>query len=268
LSGRVKVLAVAVAVAAVLLGVRVVRSRDNQCSGKGCTRVLFVGNSLTYVNDLPHTFAALAKSGGHHVATGMLAPGGWRFVDHLGSANTDKTIGDHRWNYVVLQDQSQQAATNSTRVSEMYPSAAKLASDVRISGAHPVLYLTFAWQAGWPDSGLPNYQSMQDQVDEGYSTIGKQLHVPVAPVGVAWNSIVNSQPGITLWQGDGVHPTVAGTYLAACVFYATIFHQSPIGLHFHDGLPADEVTQLQNSASTVALPRGSRSRVNKPNGTS
>src|ERR1700757_1536185 len=57
-------------------------------AGSACTRILFLGNSFTAVNDLPYMFAALAWSGGHRVDTGIQAPGGWTLVDHSTSPDT------------------------------------------------------------------------------------------------------------------------------------------------------------------------------------
>lgn len=54
---------------------------------------------------------------------------------------------------------------------------------------------------------------------------------------------------IDLWQDDGSHPTVAGTYLAACVFYGVIFGESPRGLSYHDGLTSNEAAYLQSVAA-------------------
>jgi hypothetical protein len=72
-------------------------------------------------------------------------------------------------------------------------------------------------------------------------------------VGDAWQTVVGQQPNAALWQGDGVHPTTEGTYLAACVFYASIFGRSPVGLGYDDGLPAPEAAMLQRVAAAVAL---------------
>ena len=74
--------------------------------GTTCTRVLFIGNSYTSVNDLPSTFARVAWAGGHRVETGALDNGGATLADHVGSPATATTIAGQSWNTVVLQDQS------------------------------------------------------------------------------------------------------------------------------------------------------------------
>src|SRR5437870_49387 len=78
------------------------------CAGaQSCTRVLFIGNSYTAVNDLPQTFAALASSGGHATQTAMLADGGTTLAQHVASPATSQQLGAAHWDFVVLQEQSQ-----------------------------------------------------------------------------------------------------------------------------------------------------------------
>jgi hypothetical protein len=221
--------------------------------GATCTRVLFIGDSYTSVNDLPDTFADLAWAGGHRVQTEALDEGGWTLEEHLAASETARTIDSEQWDDVVLQEQSQTPALAVDRTGIMYPAATKLVSLIRRQGAQPIFYLTFAHQDGWPDAGLPDYPSMQAAIDAGYLGIADQLGVPVAPVGAAWQNVVDeaSHPG--MWQSDGSHPSVSGTYLAACVFYATIFQRSPVGLGYNDGLPSGEAHTLQTAAANTVL---------------
>jgi hypothetical protein len=218
-----------------------------------CTRVLFIGHSYTYVNDLPTTFANLAWSAGDRVDAQTLASGGETLAGHVADAATASTIDAQTWNTVVLQDQSENPASAAYRQSEMYPAAMQLVALIRHAGEQPLLFLTWAHQSGWPEDGLPTYATMQAAVDQGYRGLSAELAVPVAPVGAAWQSVVSAQANPGLWQADGVHPTIAGTYLAACVFFATIFHASPVGLSYVDGLPASEAATLQRIAATTAL---------------
>jgi hypothetical protein len=75
-------------------------------------------------------------------------------------------------------------------------------------------------------------------------------------VGYLWSIVRQERPTLELWQADGSHPSVAGTYLAACVFYALIFRQSPEGLPGADGLSGADVRVLQQVAASVAADPG------------
>lgn len=209
-----------------------------------CVRVLFLGNSYTYVNDLPAVFGDLARGGGRNVETGMVAGGGETLADHAASADTAAAIVGSRWQFVVLQEQSLVPSIESARRSQMYPAARSLVGAIRTAGATPILLQTWAHRDGWAEQGL-DYARMQSAIDEGYATIGGELGVAVAPAGQAWQATLRQDPMIALWQEDGSHPSLAGTYLAACVVYVRVFGASPVGIPVTEGLPADVAAALQ-----------------------
>jgi hypothetical protein len=224
------------------------------CGGqRGCTSVLFLGNSYTSANDLPGTLAALAASGRHSVGTQTLAQGGETLAQHAASPADGTAITSGHWDYVVLQEQSEIPSLAGPAQAEMYPAATRLITMIRDAGGQPLLFLTWGHQDGWPQAGLGSYPAMQAALDQGYQNLSAAQHVPVAPVGWAWWTLLGHEPGAVLWQSDGSHPTTEGTYLAACVFYATIFHQSPVGLSDHDGLSDTEAARVQAAAATAVL---------------
>ena len=218
-----------------------------------CPRILFIGNSYTIVNDLPGMFTQLASSGGHRVETDIAAEGGWTLAQHAASSTTLEKLSATQWDDVVLQEQSQIPSVETARTGQMVPAARELVQKIRQAGAMPIFFLTWAHRDGWPENGLPDYQSMQLQIDSGYLSIAKELDAPVAPVGVAWLRATREHPEMVLWQEDGSHPTVQGTYLAACVFYAVIFRQSPEGLSYRAGLPDNIAQSIQTIAANTVL---------------
>ena len=234
-------------------------SAASGCTGsQSCTRVLFIGNSYTYVNDLPTMFASLAGSGGHAVETGLLAQGGWSLSNHLAAPVTAKTLTATPWNVVVLQEQSEIPSIESVRQSQMYPAARRLVQSIRAAGEKPLFFLTWGHRDGWPEEGIGGYAPIQTALDQGYVAIATELHAGIAPVGDAWSVAVERPATSALWQDDGNHPTVAGTYLAACVFYAAVFKQTPVGLSEHAGLSSDEAAMLQQIAAATVLPNRAR----------
>jgi hypothetical protein len=221
-------------------------------SGSGCTRVLFLGNSYTYVNDLPSTFAQLAQSGGMPVQVDMVANGGETLAQHAASGDDATKIASQNWTYVVLQEQSDTPAYDSAG-SYMYSPAKTLVDMARGVGASTMLFMTWAHRDGEPSAGLGSYESAQGGVDATYLALAGSLSVPVAPVGYTWLHVHMDHPEISLWQDDGSHPTAAGTYLAACVFYAAIFRRSPEGLGYHGGASGSEAQILQQEAARRVL---------------
>lgn len=218
-----------------------------------CLRILFIGNSYTYVNDLPDMFARLARAGGHRVETETAAQGGWTLSAHAGSAETLNKLKSSKWDIVVLQEQSDVPAVERARTATMYPAGRMLVRQIEEGGATPIFFLTWAHRDGLPEYGLSGYETTQSAISDGYLRIAQELGVPVAPVGDAWRMATGKDPGLELWQGDGIHPTEQGTYLAACVFYAAIFRQSPEGLSYLGRVPKKTASVLQTTAADVVL---------------
>ena len=229
---------------------RLAESPCSPLSRTPCVRVLFLGNSYTYVNDLPAVFRDLARAGGQNVETGMVANGGETLAQHAASSDSLGAIRGSSWQFVVLQEQSEIPALASAWRSQMFPAAEALVGSIRAVNATPILLETWAHRDGLPGDGL-DYAAMQVAVDDSYEGLGQDLGVMVVPAGQAWAAMLRVDPAITLWQDDGSHPSPAGTYLAACVLYARLFHASPVGISDTGGLSSALARTLQTVAGQL-----------------
>jgi hypothetical protein len=185
-------------------------------------RVLFIGNSYTYVNDLPRMLAALARAGNQRpVVHERETPGGCTLEKHWKDGKAAQKIAAGKWDYVVLQEQSSRPIVDRAR---MFEYAAKLDGAIKKRQARTLLFQTWARQ---------NAPQQQAALSKAYRDLGKELKARVAPVGMAWERALKADPKRALHSADKSHPGKAGTYLTACVFYATLFGKSP------EGLPGD-----------------------------
>jgi hypothetical protein len=229
-------------------------------SGAGCSparsdvscSVLFLGNSYTAANNLPGVFSELAASSGLTVVAHARAPGGTTLADHVAASDTAAMFASDTLNVVVMQEQSQIPASPDLVATNMLPAATELTGRARRVGAEPLLLETWARREGWPEIGITTYADMQTAINGSYAGVGKTLRAGVAPVGEAWARSLANPALPDLWQADGSHPTVAGTYLAACVLFATIFDRSPQGLAYHEGISSEAAAELQAAAWAVA----------------
>jgi hypothetical protein len=192
------------------------------------TRVLFIGNSYTFFNNMPEMFATLARASHYPVEIRMLAHGGWSLKDHWENAEALQALHETHWDYVVLQEQSNLGVplylNGEPRVaadSVFRPYAEKFAAEIHHASAVPIISLTWARQASPQDQMALNYFSF---------AAAKLTGSVVAPIGLAWERVRREQPHVQLFSPDGSHPSREGSYLVACTLFATIFHRSPEGL--------------------------------------
>lgn len=183
-------------------------------------RVLFIGNSYTYVNDLPWLTQQLAQSAKETrtLETEMVVVAGATLKTHWKGGKALRLLKAKRWNYVVLQEQSTLPITNPK---EMYKYASLFDAKIKRVNSQTVFYLTWAKQ---------NQPETQQILTDSYMTIAKELKAKVAPVGIAWQKVQQANPKLNLYNPDQSHPSPIGSYVAACVFYTTILQMSPVGL--------------------------------------
>lgn len=229
------------------------QARPPRCTAaitdRGCVRVLFIGNSYTFVNNLPGTFVQIAESMGRGVYADMVAPGGATLADHLKSDETMALIRTGHWTYVVLQEQSLMPVTTLSRNTTMYPAARQLVDVIRKTGAEPVLYQTWGRERGWPEGQIADFATMQDSLTSGYRQLASELGVNVVPVGEAWRIVARERRDIPLWQADGSHPTVQGTLLAAHTFAAVLLRETARARSVTTTVPEYQATVLQRAAA-------------------
>jgi hypothetical protein len=202
-------------------------------------RVLFIGNSLTYVNSLPSMVQEFAAHdpGATPIYDYEYAPGGAWLYQAAASATLWRLLTGHRWNAVVLQEDSH--VTDKSGYASMYsvPAARQLDDLIGMSRARPVVYETWGYRNGnIALSPSDSYPLMQARAQQAALTLRTALRAELAPVGYAWSEALRLDPSADLWQADNVHPSPLGTYLAAAVFYDVLTGRDPISSHYDAGL--------------------------------
>jgi hypothetical protein len=185
------------------------------------SRVLFVGNSYTAVNGgIDKQHEGLDPS----IETLRIDVAGATLENHWMDGNALQTIHRGGWAYVILQEQSQTPILNQKK---FFDYASYFDAEITSSGAKTILLMT--WER--PDSARSGVTAAN--LANAYTTLGKALTARVAPAGSAFVRSLREKPSLVLYSQDG-HPTMYGTYLAACVLYATVFGTSPVGNPYSD----------------------------------
>jgi hypothetical protein len=178
-------------------------------------RILFIGNSFTARNDLPGLLTQLT---GGTIQTQLIQRGGASLRMHLNKGDAAAAMREEKFDYVVLQEQSTLPIKNPTR---MHESVREFDQLIRAAGAKTVLYMTWSRLGAAADA--------QQRIANAYGAIGKELSAIVVPVGLAWRAFLATHKSPVLHDPDLSHPTLAGSYLAACTFHATLFGDAPPG---------------------------------------
>ncbi|MCZ6836817.1 MAG: hypothetical protein O7G85_13660 [Planctomycetota bacterium] len=201
----------------VLTGQSLATSRDDPI------RVLFIGNSYTYFNNLPAMLEAIAEADDDSpiIETRMIAPGGMTLVHHWKQGDALEAINEGDWDFVVLQSQStfgeRHMIDGKPRVmgfKTFHESARKFGKAIKAAGATPVFYQQ--WRRR--ESPLKDFQV----ISFAHHSIALELDAKVAPVGFAFELIRKEHPELSLYISDGSHPSPTGSLVAALVFYSTI----------------------------------------------
>lgn len=222
------------------------------------THILFVGNSYFYYNDSLHNHvermaiaAGLFEEGGLEYKSATI--GGADLFDH----NIDHLLDpknlrvDQPFEVVIMQGGSA-APLSKARRKRFAETAALYAGKVRTAGGEPVLYMTHAYVAPHPRAR----KDMIEDISSLYIETGNQIDALIIPVGLAFEEAYRRRPEIKLHASfDGTHPSMLGTYLAACTVFASIYGVSPVGnsYDYFGEVPADDARFLQEVAQDTVI---------------
>ncbi len=220
------------------------------CKAQDTIKVLFIGNSFTYVENMPYLFRNIADSAGYKVKVQMYAPGGVSVGDisqgtqaHMNNPVVYDNIRSDKWDYVVLQDNQGRFVLNYGQFSStsLVIQGHKQIMDSVIKN-NPCAKMI--WFEGWGlKNGMPPYGNtgieMIERIAANYHFMNDSLHQIIAPIGGAWKKLIITNPAIDPWSADEAHQSLAGSFLTANVIYSTIFRDNPIYSLANGGLASN-----------------------------
>jgi hypothetical protein len=220
---------------------------------------IFIGNSFFYYNNgMPDHVGLLEKAADpvhkHDYHNTMVTIGGsgldWHDVgsyfrpNAIGSYSFDEHNNivfnkrDKLFDVAVMMDCSQ--CPIHPKLKTAFTEFAKKDSDiVRAHGARPVFFMSWAY-ADKPE--------MTAQLAEAYTIAGNENNALVIPAGLAFARAISKQPELNLYAPDKRHPSLAGTYLAACTTFAALTGRSPLGNPYLAGIDEPTARFLQTVA--------------------
>lgn len=221
-------------------------------SGRGSANpgdrwVLFVGNSLTYQNDLPDMLERVARlSGDDSLRAAVIASPDYALEDHYLGGEVQRALAAYDWSIVVMQQGPSSLPASQDHLRAWTAAFAPL---IREAGAEPMLYQV------WPAAVRRGLDAAN--VLTSYTNAAAAVDGILAPAGDAFTAALDADPAIGIHAGDGFHPSARGTYLAAITILARINEMDPRSLP--PTIPRhsapDSVVRALQDAAAVALAR-------------
>ena len=196
-------------------------------------KVLFVGNSYTYVCGMPDILKAMAEAKGHTLHYEQQTPGGRSFQQHWEEKKAVEKMKADTYDVIVFQNQSFEPVgdpENTIKYGKL------LAAEAGKTGARKLYYLTMAYEepVKWMKQdnakarrGAALFPEMLERLTQSYTRLANETDGKIAPVGIAWNMAYQAKPDLKLHAADHSHPSAQGAYLTALVFYASLFEETP-----------------------------------------
>ena len=234
------------------------RPTRTEIAGEPVASILWVGNSFFYYNNSMHGhFSEIAKAADsalrwrgtsvtisgsgldwHDVASYLQPDGIGKYSFVPGNKIVFNKPG-RQFDAVIMMDCSQ-CPIHPQLGASFHDTVKKDAAIITRYGARPILFMSWAYK---------DAPEMTAQLAEQYTVAGNANDALVIPAGLAFAKAIARRPGLELYQPDKRHPTLAGTYLAACTAFAAIAKKSPVGVKYTGGLDAELATFLQTVAA-------------------
>ena len=221
-------------------------------------RMLFIGNSYTQVNNLPQMVADIAQSMGKSMEYCSNTPGGCTFEMHCHNQSMTM-ICNGGWDFVIMQEQSQLPAFPLDSVEQyVFPFAQQLVDSIYVHNpcAEPMFYMTWGRKNGDTEFGYPpmdTYEGMDSLLYARYMQMGEDNDASVCPVGRVLHYLRDHNAEIELYMSDESHPSLAGSYAAACAFYTLFFSCDPDSISHNAGLDENAARAIRTAVHEVVF---------------
>ncbi|UUC45342.1 T9SS type A sorting domain-containing protein [Flavobacterium cerinum] len=228
--------------------------------------ILFVGNSMTYYNDMPVIFRDIANNKGKNVATQMHAPGGTGFINHVTNPQVYNLFKSKEWHAVILQPGTGESAGVTSSVNTTAQRGQILIDSIRKYSPCAKIML-YEIPYGVPAAtDYATYFVLQTQIRDSITKMADLLHIPFVPAGESARMHYNTQQDLLLHSTyNDVHPNLNGSYLVASTMYASLFQEPVTGTTSFNGIPQATATYFHSIADEIVLPNKANWRINTYN---
>ncbi|PIE48396.1 MAG: hypothetical protein CSA40_00660 [Flavobacteriales bacterium] len=220
--------------------------------------VLFIGNSMTYFNDMPMLFQDIAQSKGMDVQVEQYAPGGTGFVNHVNDDNVYDLFASREWDAVILQPGTGESAGVSYPTAVTAARGQRLIDSIRVYSPCAKIILYEISNGIAPDGNgggdYDQYFATQTKIKDSITRISNALQIPFAPAGECFRAHYEDHQDLLLHGSyNDVHPNLNGSYLVACSVFNTLYQDQISPSNAFGGLEETTATYLQNISDDIVL---------------
>ena len=212
-------------------------------------KILFIGNS--YTSQCSRMITDLFKNESPDWELTFHTKGGKDLAYHLADPTTKPLILSQKWDFVVLQEQSQKSGLGGKSSKGFQDAVSSFSKIIRKNGSTPCLYLTWGRKAGDKKNPkiYPNYQTMQKKISAAYFEAGKKNRARILPVGLAYSKIKQEDQALfeSLYKKDGSHPSEIGAYVVSSVFWAGLTGKDPTTIKWRGGIEKPKAVRLRQA---------------------
>lgn len=224
---------------------------------KGKIKILFIGNSYTYRNDMPSIFENIAVSKNKKVFVESCTLGKANLRIQAKRNDVKEAIKSKKWDLIIIQGSSRDFIKDPKIINnKTKPALEKIIKLINSNSSKTkiLFYMTWGYRNGFkPIQDVNTFEKMSNRIKERYLELYRNYKYGIVPVGVAWKDVRKKRDEIVLYVKDGAHPSFKGSYLVACCFYSAIFNESPIGSNYYGVLGPKTCYFLQSIATKNVL---------------
>ncbi len=238
----------------------------NLYSAVDSTKVLFIGNSITYFNNMPQMFRSISNDNGKAVSIAMHTPGGTGIVNHYVNKQLYSLIRSKAWDIVILQPGSSESAGASYPVDTTVKRARILLDSIYKNNPCTKVFL-YEIPYGIPSSGGYNkYFQVQTMIRDSVSKMADSLYLQMLPAGESFRAYYTTAQNLFLHSSiNNIHPNANGSYLVASTFYSGIFQDSVSNTAYYASVPQDSALKFFGIVDSVVLLHKADWRINAHN---
>lgn len=218
--------------------------------------ILFVGNSLTYLYDVPQKFEAIGEEQGYYINLDQHTIGGAGFHDHVNNTELYQKFDNTIWDYVILQPGTGESVETVQPIEFTINQALVLRDKIFENSPCASIYL-YETSYGIVDESpeeLQQYLSVQQLIKANLLQMSNQTNLPLVPVGEVFQTSIQQNSSEFLWISyNDLHQNEKGAFLAACTFFNALFKTTIVNPFYNGILTESEGNYLRSVAQDVTL---------------